>query len=84
MARRSASPTPSRSATPGRMFSITTSALVASRWTMARPSPSLRLTLIERLPRFQPKKPGNSRKESPSSDSTLTTSAPRSASIIAA
>ena len=51
---------------------------------MARPSGSLRLTAIDRLPRFQPKKPGSSRKESPSSASTFTTAAPMSASIIAA
>ncbi|OGK81113.1 MAG: hypothetical protein A2X53_04810 [Candidatus Rokubacteria bacterium GWA2_70_23] len=66
------------------MFSMATSAVRARRWTMARPSGSFRLTAMERLPRFQPKKPGSSRKESPSSASTLMTSAPRSASIMAA
>ena len=65
------------------MFSMTTSAPVASRCTTSRPSGSFRFTAIERLPRFQPKKPGSSRKESPSSASTLMTVAPMSASIMA-
>src|SRR3989475_6492794 len=81
---RRSQPTPRRSATPGRTFSMTTSPRTASRSTISRPSAVLRSTLIERLPRFQPKNPGNSRKESPSGDSTLTTSAPMSASCIAA
>jgi len=82
-ASRCAWPTPSRSATPGRQFSISTSPSRASPSTIWRPSGVFRLSAIERFPRFQPKNPGSSRNESPSSDSTLTTEAPRSASIIA-
>src|SRR5262249_36600425 len=65
------------------MFSMTTSARSAIRCTIRRPSGAFTLTAIERFPRFQPKKPGSSRNESPSSDSTLITCAPRSANIIA-
>ncbi len=66
------------------MFSIATSARAARASTTARPSAVLRSTATERLPRFQAKKPGNSRNGSPVGDSTLTTSAPRSASMAAA
>src|SRR6266849_5016785 len=51
---------------------------------MPRPSGDFRSTAIDRLPRFQPGNPGNSRNESPANDSTLMTSAPKSANIIPA
>src|SRR5215211_9190010 len=76
------------------MFSITTSASAASSLTLSKPSASLRSTPMERLLRLTDRKYADSppakggphwRVSSPRSGcSTLTTSAPRSASTIVA
>ena len=79
-------------AAPGRKFSITMSARSARRRTSATPSGSWRSMQIERLPRFAQRKYVDSPSTKggpqlrvgspPPGRSTLTTSAPRSASII--
>src|SRR6201992_1881189 len=80
--------TPSRLVTPGRMFSITTSACSASRSRISRPSSLFRLSVMARLLRCRFWKSEPSRRPtssfiSPSvgGGSTRITSAPQSASV---
>src|SRR6267143_6080997 len=72
---------PSRSRTPGRKPSMSTSAHAQSRRSAAGPSGAFRSRAMLRLPRFSASNcSGSPRRKSPSAaSSTLTTSAPRSA-----
>src|SRR5213083_1918584 len=74
-------PRPSRSITPARKLSTSTSARRARSRNTSRPSARFRSSTSERLPRFQPTKPKAAKRNgSPSADSIFSTSAPRSAS----
>ena len=85
-ARHSSGPMPKRSATPGRNPSISPSAPSTSFSTVATPSGCLRSTPTLRRPRLSTSKWGVSgiSSRTRSARSTRTTSAPRSASIMAA
>ena len=74
-------PRPSRSITPGRKFSITTSARATMSRAVCRPSSDFKSSVSARLPRDSMSKAG-SRHLGPPGGSIRITSAPRSASII--
>ena len=81
-ARHSSGPRPSRSATPGRYPSSSTSASSTRRWTTARPASALRSTAM--LGRDRRRPPASASGFVSPGRSTRTTSAPSSASTIPA
>src|SRR4051812_36579210 len=84
-ARQASGPMPSRSATPGRKPSMSASACSTSFITVSTPSAFFRSTPMERRPRFRISRFGRSKLPVTAwARSTRTTSAPMSASIIAA